>query len=143
MTVIVYRDGILAADSLVCSSNTRIGSDKKIYKIKHYLIGAAGDTSVIEDILHWIKNGKDRDKKPTFNSSSSFEGIIINTKTAEVTYIELSCSEFPVKAPYYAIGIGADFALGAMYKGADAEEAVEAAISLSTACGGAIQVLRV
>lgn len=46
----------------------------------------------------------------------------------------------PITAEFYAIGSGADFALGAMAIGADAERAVEAAISLDPHSGGPIHV---
>jgi len=44
-------------------------------------------------------------------------------------------------APFYAIGTGGNFALGAMRYGASAAEAVEIAIECDTGCGGKIDVL--
>ena len=47
----------------------------------------------------------------------------------------------PINAPFYAIGSGSHFALGAMWQGASAAEAVQAAIVFDTGSGGEVDVI--
>jgi ATP-dependent HslUV protease subunit HslV len=50
--------------------------------------------------------------------------------------------KFAMNAPFYAFGSGKEPALGAMFAGADAETAIEAAIQFDPHTGGEITVLR-
>lgn len=49
----------------------------------------------------------------------------------------------PLTAPYFAVGSGDEYALGAMCMGASAIEAVGAAIRFDPHSGGSITVLRI
>ena len=74
--------------------------------------------------------------------ADSIEAIRIDPKS-----VALASGKRPtfsqVEAPYYAIGSGAHLALGAMWQGATAEQAVECAIALDIGCGGTVDVIRV
>lgn len=45
--------------------------------------------------------------------------------------------------PPFALGIGSDYAMGAILAGASAERAVEIACELDTHCGGEIVVMEI
>ena len=72
----------------------------------------------------------------------SIQAIWISPKGVALASGRRPCFAY-IEAPYYAIGAGSHLALGAMWKGATAEEAVECAIALETGCGGAIDVIRI
>jgi hypothetical protein len=138
MTVVAYRDGLLAADRLVCDPwDIRAGYDTKIFKRNGNFYGFAGPRSEIEIYQHWLF-APDLKTIPTLNEGISClciksDGIWrAGGKTPCLTKVE---------APFAAIGTGAHIALGAMWMGATAEQAVQAAIALDTGCGGPVDVL--
>jgi hypothetical protein len=138
MTVVAYRDGMLAADRLVCDPwNIRAGYDTKIFKRNSAFYGFVGPRSEIEIYQHWLF-APDLKTIPTLNEGISClcikpDGIWRSGgKTPCLTKVE---------APFAAIGTGAHIALGAMFMGASAEQAVYAAIALDTACGAPVDVL--
>lgn len=49
---------------------------------------------------------------------------------------------YEIRPPYFALGSGQDYALGAMHHGASAEEAIAAAIQHDKGTNGGIMVLR-
>ena len=56
MTTIAYRDGILAADSLVTLGSTKVhGSYQKIRRIGEYLVGTAGSVADCQAFVVWLK----------------------------------------------------------------------------------------
>jgi hypothetical protein len=138
MTVVAYRDGMLAADRLVCDPYAvRVGYETKIFKRNGTFYGFVGPRSEIEIYQHWLF-APDLKTIPTLNEGISClcikpDGIWrFSGKTPCLTKVE---------APFAAIGTGAHIALGAMFMGASAEQAVYAAIALDTGCGGPVDVL--
>ena len=149
MTTIAFRDGSIAADSLVSDgANTSHAYATKIRKVKGHLLGACGeltacnafllkyDPKAIEDEryvpIHPNAGHKDND---------DFEGIVVTPK-GKIFIVSSSGVFAPVRSfGYIAIGSGAEVALGAMYAGADARTAIKAAIKHSFGTGGTIRTL--
>lgn len=71
----------------------------------------------------------------------NFTGMLI-APNGEPFMVEDDLTLIQIKAPFYAEGSGADFAIGAMEMGASAEQAVQAAIKHSANCGGKIQTVK-
>ena len=140
ITVIAYRDGVLAADQLVASEQYDLvtGLAAKIFRSEDgkALYGFSGKLSDGGRFKRWIL---DIDTTPpTFED---FAAILISPDGK----VSLASGKHPcfveVAAPYFAIGSGRELALGAMWKGATAPEAVTCAIELNIACGGPVDVL--
>lgn len=136
MTVIVYRDGVLASDSQVSLGDTYVGSCEKIKKTKDgWLAGASGRISSISVFLEWAEERNNEIELKDFN------GFLISPE-GEVFLVDDDVVLFKVKAPFHAEGAGHEIALGALYMGATAIEAVQAAIKYHNECGGEIQVVK-
>lgn len=140
MTIIAYRDGIMASDSGVTSGNIKFGWVKKIIKTKGgLLVGASG---TISGITNLINISADAEKITDINFEELIEkeinGFIVE-KDETVWCLSHSIIPFKLEAPFHAEGSGAPVALGAMYMGANASQAVEAAIQFDLDCYGPIQ----
>lgn len=140
MTTIAYRDGILAADTLI-SGNTRSGHMRKIGKIGNILYGGCGSASLVSGFMSWVRAGMvgtpilsvmSGDQHNSASGLVFFEDHIIRFEPA---------GSFMKTAVYYAEGSGEEVALGAMYAGATALEAVRAAAEWDLFTGGEITVL--
>ena len=146
MTIIAYRDGIMAADSLIRNERV-LGESKKIDEVvihgEKCLVATAGNVDKCELFRNWVINGMvDTPKLDEINEKDNFEAFIIGERGENqfVSY-ETTCIPCSIEAPFYAIGSGSSIAIGAMERGATAKEAVEAAIKWSPDCGGRIYVL--
>lgn len=143
MTTIAYRDGILAADTGITSGNIIApGSVVKIVVMPDgRLAGASGDASFVSMWLRWAASGapepspeiKERD------GNTIGWGLIVE-RDGSVTEYD-SAGSFNMVAPYYALGSGEQIALGAMWAGASAEDAVRAAIAIDKGTSGDVVVL--
>lgn len=142
MTVIAYRDGALAADSFMISGGGVIGSCMKIARNKKGdLAGAAGTAAYSFSFLKWFSNGE-RGKPPQAIRDNQYMDRGAVFRRSGVIEIWEPEGRFELTAPYYSLGSGKSEALGAMWMGATAEQAVEAAMALDQDCGGEIRVLR-
>lgn len=142
MTTIAYRDGILAADTLACSeSGLRSSSMVKIMRVRGGLAGTVGKCSQAQAIVRWLEDGRAADR-PKFADGSDDYTVVWLPDEGEATLIENGGEEPLGDAPYHAFGSGREIALGAMYMGATAKEAVEAAIAISVWSGGDVTVLK-
>lgn len=147
MTVIAYRNGIMASDSLLVDGYSRIGTAQKIDKVRGWIIGGAGDFDATEAFMAKFdpsvirKNiyipfypGAPRDGEECKLLAVSPRGEMYEFSSAGVFG--------RVYGPYYALGAGADSAMAAMAMGATAEKAVQIAIKHNMACGGKVQVVK-
>lgn len=129
MTTIVYRDGVLAADTRAYSGSAQpIGNKQKIFKIKGGSCFGVSTPApgLTEEILNWFLELKNMDHEPVLHDRS-FDMLEID-KDGQVWFYHNSFRPTgPITADYYAIGSGAEYAMGAMAMGADAVDAVAAA----------------
>lgn len=135
MTIIAYKDGILASDSQLEANRVITSTGRKIRKTKDgWLAAGNGQYSCINAFLVWAE---DRVAEELISLDfDNFQGLIINPKGRMFCYDD----EFPYEniSPFYAGGIGSEIATGAFAMGATAKEAVKAAIDYHTGCGGKI-----
>jgi ATP-dependent protease HslVU (ClpYQ) peptidase subunit len=144
MTIIAYRDGVMAGDTQVqCGIGLRTSATYKIFRSNdgdYRLGGAAGLYSSINRFRIWLETGAHGDFDPKCGNDG-FHALLVDA-SGNVFTVEDDGSAVLQIAPYHAVGIGRSVALGAMFAGADAELAAKAAIVLHTGCGGGIQIER-
>ena len=151
MTVIAYRDGIMAADSLATAGDRIAGHCRKVFKVMTprgpEVFGVAGG-ALYTPLLRAYLEGKapipmpnevERGKPQT--DRSGYAAIVVGA--AGIRILEDGCEELAPDAPYYALGCGAKFAQGALAAGKSAEDAVKIAIECSPWCGGPVQAEKV
>lgn len=159
MTTIAFRDGVLASDSKITGNDVFVGSIKKIFKIVleeelswvdklvfrrepeqiEYLVGMAGGLEDCKEYIQCIFYGKPQTRG--FEASIMAICMDEDDKYVITKYDGNGTQGFQVQADYASIGSGVELALGAMYHGATAVEAVEAAIYHDNTSGGEIQSL--
>ena len=137
MTIIAYRDGVLAADREVNDGrDLAVGKHAKIFRFNGCLYGCTGETGTTEVFKRWLNEHAER---PPF--TKDWEAIKIEPNSA--VYHAGGDFEFvQLEAAYHAIGNGAFTALGAFFMGATPEQAVAAASLHMYGCGGGVDVLK-
>lgn len=141
MTVIVYRDGIMAADSQITDDYILRGQCKKIYRAPCGALGAAtGLFAAGTRFGEWFVGGRNGNFDP--KSGDRYFGALIVEADGTLWAMDNTgtCSQF--SAPWAAEGGGDQIAMGALEMGATAEQAVSVAIKHHAGCGGRIQVER-
>lgn len=141
MTTIAYRDGVLAADTLVTERDRRVGFATKIFRTGPVLWGTTGCLQHRDVVRTWLEAAcpGDTPNMETRKNASSDAVLIFSGRL--ICFDEHGADSMPLPE-FYAKGSGAAFALGAMAHGASAEEAVRAAMQLDLYTGGDITVLR-
>lgn len=154
MTVITYKDGVMACDGIRTDHNSCIVdfAAEKIQRINGWLIGTAGDSTAGDQFKLWFgdtcKLGR-LEKPPESillngaEHKSSLTVLMVNCKSKEVYY--MSEASFPVKLhkPFHAIGSGSEVAIGAMAMSADAVQAIKVVSKHISGIGGKIRSLKV
>jgi hypothetical protein len=138
MTTIAYRDGVLAGDGRVTIQNDEhaspmvvTDSDVKVWKLPDgRLFGAAHGSEDIERLRRALVKGS---KPPKLDDVA---GLLID-RTGRAWLYEGRIWQ-PVNAPYYAVGTGSIFAMGAMDAGALAVEACAIGARRDPYSGGTI-----
>lgn len=148
MTVIVYRDGVMASDSLLSGQGVRCGEAEKVRDINGWLIGISGNWGVACELFDWFEQEcRDSIKRPPSQIHVDDDkypiGVLLVRKSSGAVFC-IDGLGYPqrINAPFYAIGSGAEVALGAMEMGADAIKAVKAACKFNCYCGGRIRHVR-
>lgn len=143
MSTIVYRDGILAADSKAYGGKGQASPGIKV-KARRLPDGTRVGvvTAIIgqgERFMNWLEAGGD----PTAWGSGDpdLRALVIRPDGGVYLYDDGPWPSGPIETDRYAIGSGSEFALAAMYLGADAERAVEVAAALDQHTGGPVLIL--
>lgn len=142
MTTIVYRDGVLAADSRGYSGDaTPIGNKLKIHKLKdNSLVGVTtAHPGFSEQITNWLNDGARPEEIP--NTDPDFAALHI-TQEGVFYYCDNYTPSGPLSSDYYAIGSGCKYAYGALGMGANAEEAIRIAMQFDVFTGGEVTSLK-
>lgn len=139
MTVVAYRDGVLASDSAASEGDTIAHGIKKIYRVRGNLIGCAGYLSDISKFINWFRAGGEEDEFPKMKDLSA---LMVSREGNVYCYDHIGPTPTQITSSYCATGSGMQIALGAMYAGADAVQAVKAAIKHNGGCAGPVRTLR-
>lgn len=140
MTTIVYRDGILAADSAIHAGGCLVGeSEAKIFEHKGSLFGVTGSVSGQSVLKKWLDDN--RSLKNLSNIRDDDLEIIEINPEGKVFYLYDDFLHAPIRAEFHAIGSGFKIALGALEAGATATMAVEICIKLDCYTAGKVKSL--
>lgn len=139
MSTLVYRDGVIVAESQITSGNTIVpGSAKKIHRLGGGAIyGYVGSLELGALMKELIEQGAD--EYPEL-ADQNYEGLILG-KNGEKLFYE-GRGWYPLDLPYIAMGSGRDYAYGAMALGASAAQALKAAMTLDTGSSGKVVKLK-
>lgn len=137
MTTIAYKDGVLAADTLMTSGGARCGYQAKIERRGRLVLGHAGVRSNYEAFRDWIAAGAP-------GRFTCKDGNVFVIAPGELPLV-WGDGDTPWREtePFWALGAGERYAVGAMAQGASARKAVKVAMQFDTATGGEVTVLRV
>lgn len=139
MTTIVYRDGVLAADRRSSDGSYILpGRYRKAYKNKTgWLYAAAGTSGPCEDLNRFMHRAPaDMDMFQSKFPRGDYSALIVSPQ-GELYVVERGLVEEITKvASFYALGSGSGPALGALYMGASAVDAVEIAQQIDMKSGG-------
>jgi hypothetical protein len=132
LTTIVFRDGILAADSRATiqteAGGSRVFRCEKLYrktigtgrKRHEVILGLAGESTPALLFVDWY--GSDKPPPQVFADMVSDFSVLIYSKHG-LFEADAYCRPERVIEKFWAIGSGAKAALGAMHAGADARKA--------------------
>ena len=141
MTVIAYRDGVMAADTMITDNGRVVGSIQKIARSPCGAIGAAsGRGGAGQRFAAWMQAGMPGEFDPKCTEDGFFGALIMDA--AGMRAMDRTGTILPFTAPFAAEGRGREVAIGAMEMGATTEQAVAAAIKWEEGCGGEIQIER-
>lgn len=126
MTTIAANLVCMAADQFVSYAPSYHG-ESKIWIAKGRIWGAAGDVEHCNRFKDWTLGKGKRPKvtDPEDKDGAKFEALCLSP-AGLFLYVNDSPPD-PVMEPYYAIGSGAGYAVGAMSMGASLEEAINVA----------------
>lgn len=142
MTVIAWDGKMLAADK-----RTNFGglhaTTTKIHRLKDgRLVGCAGNTAQIAEIVHWLSTGADADKLPSVQRDpKECVSALVIEPCGRVLQYENTAHPIVIENRCWAIGSGRDFAMAAMHLGKTAHQAVTLACELDSSCGNGIDML--
>lgn len=144
MTVIVYRDGIMAADRQSTISGVRACEVKKIARRESdgALIGVAGDAALASAYMRWFVAGEQGERPIMHVSADDHKTALALIVRPDGSVEEHSVAGWvPVEGEFYAYGSGLEAAIAAMHMGADARRAVEITNIVTTGCGMGVDVV--
>lgn len=137
MTIIAYRAGVMAADTLITQGDIKTKQVIKIVKADGFLGGAAGQLNHCAQFLEWVKSGRDFNNIPKYDN---YSGVLVSPERKIFWIADGIAMDY--QDEYVTEGSGSAYALGAFSVGATAEQAVQAAMKHSATCGGDLTVLR-
>jgi len=137
MTVIAYKDGIIAADGRETWADGGIGQCEKLFRIpkgphKGHIVGTQGASSPGMVFVDWYTDPKT--EKPKIQFEEEFFMCVV-LRSDGVFTVDDHCRLIKCIEPMVAIGAGAPVALGAMAAGATAVQAVRIACRYNSLCG--------
>jgi hypothetical protein len=136
MTTIAVTEDEIAWDSQATAGWTRSQVPfEKVTVVGRKIIGCSGDVSSIERLPKWIAGGANPKKAP----DGEWRCIVISATSCRIYSDDDLHGELSMLPA--AIGSGQDFALGALFAGKSAQEAVEIAARLDVMTGGEIKSL--
>ena len=129
-TIAANRESIACDKQATHASNFKFKVKTKLFEIENplfyptrFIIGYAGDLNIVPDILAYLTDVTGQTKQP---KQKTTEFLVLTEDKKLFTFITPT-KWILIDEPYYAIGSGMHYALGAMSAGATPLEAVKAA----------------
>lgn len=151
MTTIVYRDGVMAADSCETieeeSAGDHVRKCAKLFRYDGYLIGLQGESTPGMVFLNWFTGFKGmpgvHTKRPDelVDSDADFTALVV-TPRGQVFEFDRWCIATRRYGGFHAVGSGVKAALGALHMGASAPAAVRIAAKIDPYTRGPVHVMR-
>lgn len=145
MTAIAYRGGVMAADSRFVLDNLRAPGKPKP-KIMRAQIGWLDDVETQEALVgvagdecpddHFVREWLGENALYELPSLYGKFTALIATSSGGLFLVDHEGDVTRLEAEFYAVGSGAEVCIGAMEMGANATQAVAAAIKWSPLCEG-------
>lgn len=140
MTLICFKNGIIASDSRVTAGSEIVSEHyKKIFKFKQYVLAIAGDVAACSWFPAWLSN--DFKLKPISEADMVTEAILVDRdkQTLERVWSSGLRDRLSTKTPY-AMGSGVQAAMLAMTKyKASPEEAIKSVAKFEASVNRIIQ----
>ena len=148
MTVVAYRDGVMASDSRATSGKNYIETDKmpKMFRFSDgSIVGFAGEVLAWQEMARMFRESISKGDF-TLPRLKRVTALFVSPKKTIFQFDgnnweRLTKRIYPHQ--YYSIGSGATIAMSAMDAGASAVEAVRIAIRRDAYCGGKIRTLEI
>ncbi len=131
MTTIVANMKGMASDTRVTGGP--MFNTTKVRRIGDSLYGGAGNLSQILKMFLWFENP---DQVPSWKEHPEFSILQVSPRGLFVWESEMVA--IPIDTPFYAIGSGSEYAMGALACGATLEKAVEVAAMFDPGTSGAL-----
>lgn len=142
MTVVCWDGATLASDRQLTVDGELKGLTRKIARSRNGTIcGASGDAALCNKAIEWVLGGMKQDRRPSAGNGEDVDLIVVLPNGNALLALDNALTMEPLPRKQWAIGSGAQLALGAMAMGATAERAVQVASSLSVNCGGGVDIL--
>ena len=142
MTVIAYRDGVMAGDTLASDSVLKVSGLRKVARgADGTLYGFSGRASMCCELLRWVEAGCHGDRPPLRVDDDTADVLVVRPSGDILIWTHAGDEDYPAGS-YMAIGSGSAVAMGALHAGAYPEGAVRAAIEHGLGCGGSVMVVR-
>lgn len=141
MTTIVadFEKKQMAADSKISYSNRSYMSDKMFRTENGTIFGVAGNVDEGIAFVNWYLGGRIGDKPEFDSSDESFEALLMNSEGLfHCTHHGIMSK---VKNNSFAIGSGAEYALGAYRAIGDLRRSVEIACEMDSGSGGDVVLM--
>lgn len=143
MTVIVYRDGVLAADRCHSVVGTK-QEGRKLFQAKEGAVAIAGAFMHSLRMMHWFTDGAVvADFPDDILHKEEACRLIYLSKAGLLAMYENNPYPNVMDSEYGAWGCGREVALGALFHGATAVEAVLAANHHAEGCGFGVDTYEV
>lgn len=138
MTIIAYRNGILAADTSTTVDGCVLpGRIKIVRRDDGALIAACGACGYGDAFRAWASAGEVGEPPKVADASAG----VIFMRGGLVRVFDCDEGAYTIAPPYFALGSGMAFALGALYAGATAEQAAKAAIEHDSKSNGSVMTV--
>lgn len=148
MTTIAWDGKSLAGDRMLSIGSAAVRSPKsKIQRIvfcgEESLVGGAGSVEAIGAFICWLKSGGADDRAPLPSDSDGCQYSVIVANRNGVYYFANSTKPVFLGKVAWAIGSGADYALGAIAAGVSSKKAVQIASKYDTSTGMGVDSLSI
>jgi ATP-dependent protease HslVU (ClpYQ) peptidase subunit len=145
MTVIAYKAGILAADRQTSMHNN---PTTKVRRMKNGdLVGGCGSAAGVLALLDAMDApvGATRNTAELmkdYKGDDLVSGILVRKADGKVFSCEWPFTHnIPIELPFFALGSGREYAMGAMAAGKSAQQAIEITSMYESNCGGGVDYL--
>jgi len=139
VSVIAGNREMVAGDTLVVHDDRTVSTHRKVHVVRDMVVGYAGCLDSGVRFLGWVRRGMGSRGKPN-DLSDQFTGLVLDEDGIYEYRFQLV--SIRVEGDCWAIGSGAQATLGAMFMGADPQEAAEVACAIDPFCGGPVTVER-